>query len=400
MALLSSIIDRVKPSATLASGKRVAELRAQGRSVIGLNAGQPDFDTPEHIKSAAIAAIQRGETKYTPVPGLLELREAVQRKFARENGLEYEIEEIIVGSGGKQVIANALLATVEEGDEVIIPAPYWVSYPDLTALCGGTPVYVQAQPDNNLKILPQQLEAAISPRTKWLILNSPSNPTGSVYSRDELRDLAEVLLRHPHVWIMSDDLYEHLIYTGEPASNLAAVEPRLRDRYLAVSGVSKAYAMTGWRVGYGAGPRALIRAMATIQSQTTTTACTISQWAAVAALDGPQAFLDEWREIFRERRDLLLEGLQGAPGLQMHVPDGAFYVFPSCRALFGKQTPSGRIVQTSEDFVSALLEEEGVGVVAGTAFGAPDHFRISYAASMDSLKESCVRITRFCESLT
>lgn len=400
MTFLSSVLSRIKPSATLESGRRIAELRAQGRSVIALNAGQPDFDTPAHIKSAAIAAIERGETKYTPVAGLRQLREAVVRKLERENQLTYSVAETLIGSGGKQVIANALLATVEPGDEVIVPAPYWVSYPELVALCGGTPVIVATQAAENYKLTANQLELAINERTKWVILNSPSNPTGAVYSPDELRQLAAVLKRFPHVWVMTDDLYEHLVYTGGPCANLVAVAPSLRDRTLIVNGLSKAYAMTGWRVGYGAAPEVLIRAMDTVQSQITTSACSISQWAAVEALDGDQSFLAQWRQIFKARRDLVLGVLSEAPGLTCATPDGAFYVFPSCEKLLGLKSPNGTTLESSGDFVRELLEQEGVGLVAGTGFGAPSNFRISYAASEEQLRVGCERIVSFCKTLT
>lgn len=400
MKLLSGMLDRIKPSATLESGRRIAELRGLGRSVVALNAGQPDFDTPLHIKQAAITAIQRGETKYTPVAGLRQLRDAITRKLDRENGLKYSWQETIVGTGGKQVIADAILATIEPGDEVVIPAPYWVSYPELVAMCGGKSVIVATDSEHTYKITPTMLEAAISPRTKWVILNSPSNPTGAVYSAAELSALAAVLLRHPHVWVMTDELYEHLIYTGEPAANIVALEPELRERTLIVNGVSKAYAMTGWRIGYGAGPEQLIRAMDTVQSQITTGASTISQWAAVEALDGDQTFLTEWREIFRSRRDLVLKILANAPGLDCGSPDGAFYVFPSCKPLLGSRTLAGVAINSGQDFVRELLELEGVGLVGGGAFGAPDNFRISYAASEQQLQEGCSRVVRFCEELT
>jgi aspartate aminotransferase len=399
MSFLSSVLTRIKPSATLESGRRIAELRAQGRSVIALNAGQPDFDTPAHIKRAAISAIERGETKYTPVAGLRQLREAVVRKLERENKASYSVVETLIGSGGKQVIANALLATVAPGDEVIIPSPYWVSYPQLVALCGGTPVVAEAQVAHGYKLTAEGLESAITDRTKWVILNSPSNPTGAVYSREELRQLGAVLKRFPHIWIMTDDLYEHLVYTGEPSVSLVAVEPSLRERMLIVNGLSKAYAMTGWRVGYGAAPEALIRAMDTIQSQITTSACSISQWAAVEALDGDQSFLTDWRQVFKARRDLVLEMLGDAPSLECAIPDGAFYIFPSCEKLLGLKAPSGARITSSDDFVRELLEHEGVGLVGGSGFGAPSNFRISYAASEEQLLSGCERIVRFCQIL-
>lgn len=398
--LLSSALARIKPSATLESGRRIAELRGMGRDILALNAGQPDFDTPVHIKEAAIAAIRRGETKYTPVSGLPRLREAIVRKLERENRLTYTVSETIVGTGGKQVIANGILATVENGDEVIIPAPYWVSYPELVCLCGGTPVIIPTGLSQGYKITAAQLDAAITERTKWIILNSPSNPSGAVYSATELRDLAKVLLRHPHVWVMTDELYEHLTYAGEAPTSIVSLEPSLRRRALVVNGVSKAYAMTGWRIGYGAAPEPLIRAMDAIQSQVTTGACTISQWAAVEALDGDQTFLGEWREIFRRRRDLVLGLLAEAPGLDCGRPDGAFYVFPSCGRLYGAKTPSGVSIQSAQDFVRELLEVEGVGLVGGAGFGAPDNFRISYAVGEKQLREACGRIVQFCRSLS
>jgi aspartate aminotransferase len=396
---LSSAIGRIKPSATLESGKRIAELRAAGKGVVALNAGQSDFDTPAHIKAAAIAAIQRGETKYTPVAGLRQLRDAVVRKLARENGLQYTWSETIVGTGGKQVIANAILATVEPGDEVIIPAPYWVSYPELVAMCGGTSVIIPAEKEQGYKITPQQLTDAITDKTKWVILNSPSNPTGAVYTTQEMRALAAVLQTHKHVWVMTDELYEHLIYTGKAPANIVAIEPSLRERTLVVNGVSKAYAMTGWRIGYGAGPEHLIRAMDSIQSQMTTGASTISQWAAVEALDGDQSFLREWRDIFKRRRDLVLGLLQDAPGIECGTPEGAFYVFPNCEGLLGRKAPSGTLIASGQDFVRELLETEGVGLVAGNGFGAPKNFRISYAASEQQLEEGCTRIVRFCRAI-
>lgn len=399
MDIISSVLTRIKPSATLESGKRIAELRATGRKVVALNAGQPDFDTPDHIKKAAIDAIQRGETKYTPVAGLRALRDAIVRKLERENGVTYKWNETIVSTGGKQVIANAILATVEQGDEVIIPAPYWVSYPELVALCGGTPVVVEATIGSSYKLTPEALELAITPRTKWLILNSPSNPTGAVYTVEELLGLIDVLVRHPHVWVMTDDLYEHLVYTGESAKHIVALEPGLRERTLIVNGVSKAYAMTGWRIGYGAGPVPLIKAMDSLQSQMTTSACTISQWAAVEALDGPQEFLAEWREVFRKRRDLVLSLLSVAKGLRCETPQGAFYVFPNCEGVIGLRTNSGVVLSNDEDFARELLEQEGVGVVAGAGFGSPMSFRISYASSEENLREACEGIVRFCNSL-
>ncbi len=395
----SPSLARIKPSPTIAVTSLARELRRQGRDIIGLGAGEPDFDTPDHIKEAAIAAIRRGETKYTAVDGTPELKAAIAEKFRRENGLEFAPEEISVGAGGKQVIYNALLATVGPGDEVVIPAPYWVSYPDMVLLAGGEPRIVPCPAERGFKLTPEALEAAITRRTRWLILNSPSNPTGAAYRAEELAALAEVLRRHPHVWVLSDDIYEHLVYDGFRFATLLQVAPDLRERTLTVNGVSKAYAMTGWRIGYGAGPRELIRAMATLQSQSTTNPCSISQAAAVAALTGPQDFLAEWRERFRERRDLVVAMLSRAPGLSCPRPQGAFYVYPGCAGVIGRRTPSGRELRTSEDFVKYLLEEHGVAVVHGAAFGLDPHFRISYATAIDQLEEACRRIIRACEAL-
>ncbi len=395
----SPSLARIKPSPTIFVTSLARELRRQGRDIIGLGAGEPDFDTPDHIKEAAIAAIRRGETKYTAVDGTPELKAAIAEKFRRENGLEFAPEEISVGAGGKQVIYNALLATVGPGDEVVIPAPYWVSYPDMVLLAGGEPRIVPCPAERGFKLTPEALEAAITPRTRWLILNSPSNPTGAAYRAEELAALAEVLRRHPHVWVLSDDIYEHLVYDGFRFATLLQVAPDLRERTLTVNGVSKAYAMTGWRIGYGAGPRELIRAMATLQSQSTTNPCSISQAAAVAALTGPQDFLAEWRERFRERRDLVVAMLSCAPGLSCPKPQGAFYVYPGCASVIGRRTPSGRELRTSEDFVKYLLEEHGVAVVHGAAFGLDPHFRISYATAIDQLEEACRRIIRACEAL-
>ncbi len=396
----SRSLARIKPSPTIAVTSLARELRRQGRDIIGLGAGEPDFDTPEHVKEAAIAAIRRGETKYTAVDGTPELKAAIVEKFRRENGLEFAPEEILVGAGGKQVIFNAILATVDPGDEVVIPAPYWVSYPDIVRLAGGEPRIVPCPAEQGFKLAPEALERAIGPRTRWLILNSPSNPTGAAYTADELAALAEVLRRHPQVWVLSDDIYEHLVYDGFRFTTLLQVAPDLRDRTLTVNGVSKAYAMTGWRIGYGAGPRALIRAMATLQSQSTTNPCSISQAAAVAALTGPQDFLEEWRRVFRSRRDLVVEMLARAPGLSCPRPQGAFYVYPSCAGVIGKRAPDGREIRTSEDFARHLLERHGVAVVHGAAFGLDPHFRISYATSTELLEEACRRIVRACEELS
>jgi aspartate aminotransferase len=399
MPFLSAALARVKPSATVALTGRVAEMRAAGRDVIGLGAGEPDFDTPEHIRAAAKRAIDAGRTRYTAVDGIAELKQAICRKFARDNGLSYSPAQVSVGSGGKQVIWNALLATLDPGDEVVIPAPYWVSYPDMVRLAGGTPVIVEAGMRQGFRITPGQLEAAISPRTKWVILNSPSNPTGAAYGADEIRALAEVLLRHPHVHVMADDIYEHLVFDGFAFSTVAQVEPRLIDRTLTVNGVSKAYAMTGWRIGYAAGPVELIRAMAKVQSQSTSNPCTVSQWAAVEALDGPQDILEPNRALFRRRRDLVVAALNAAPGIECPMPRGAFYVYPSIAGCIGKVSAGGARIDSDEAFVTALLEETGVAVVHGAAFGVSPHFRVSYAASDEVLAEACARIRRFCEAL-
>ena len=399
MAFLADALKRVKPSATIAVTTKAAELKAAGRDVIGLGAGEPDFDTPENIKEAAIKAIRDGKTKYTPVDGIPQLKEAIVAKFKRENGLEYAINEISVGTGGKQVLYNALMATLNPGDEVIVPAPYWVSYPDMVALAGGTSVIAEAGMDTGFKLTAAALEKAITPKTKWLIFNSPSNPTGAAYTRAELKALTDVLAAHPHVWVMSDDMYEHLVYDGFEFATPAEVEPRLYERTLTVNGVSKAYAMTGWRIGYAGGPVELIKAMATIQSQSTSNPCSIAQWAAVEALNGPQDFIASNAELFKARRDLVVSMLNQAKGISCPMPEGAFYVFPSCEGTMGKTTPAGKVLKSDEDFVTALLEEEGVAVVQGSAFGLAPFFRISYATSNEALEESCTRIQRFCGSL-
>jgi aspartate aminotransferase len=400
MSSLASRLGRIKPSPTIAVTNRARELKAAGQDVIGLGAGEPDFDTPESIKNAAIEAIARGETKYTAVDGTPALKEAICAKFKRENGLDFAPNQVTVSGGGKQVIYNALMATLDPGDEVLIPAPYWVSYPDMVVLAEGTPVTVPATEQDGFKLRPEALEAAITPRTKWLILNSPSNPTGAAYSRDELKGLTDVLMAHPHVWLFCDDIYEHLVYDGFEFHAALAVEPNLAERTLTMNGVSKAYAMTGWRIGYGAGPAPLIKAMAMIQSQSTSNPCSISQAAAVAALEGPQDFLDEWRVVFQERRDLVVAMLNQAPGLVCHRPEGAFYVYPSCAGMIGKTTPDGKTVESSEDVAGYLLESEGVAVVHGAAFGLDPYFRVSYATSTDVLREACERIQRACAALS
>jgi len=400
MSFLSATLTRVKPSPTIAVTTLAAELRAQGRDVIGLGAGEPDFDTPDNIKAAAIAAIDAGKTKYTAPDGIPELKQAIADKFARENGLSYTVKQISVGTGGKQILYNALMATLNPGDEVIIPAPYWVSYPDMVLLAGGEPVVVECGLETGFKMTPDQLEAAITPRTKWLIFNSPSNPTGAGYSAAELKRLTDVLMRHPQVWVMSDDMYEHLVFDGFTFATPAEVEPGLYDRTLTVNGVSKAYAMTGWRIGYAGGPEALIGAMRKIQSQSTSNPCSVSQWAAVEALNGPQDFIEANKAVFQRRRDLVVKMLNAAAGLTCPVPDGAFYVYPSIADCIGKTTSGGAKIETDEDFSRALLEESGVAVVFGAAFGMSPNFRVSYATSDDALTEACTRIQGFCAGLT
>ena len=399
MPLIASRLARIKPSPTIAVSTKAAELKAAGRDVIGLGAGEPDFDTPDHIKEAAIAAIRAGRTKYTPVPGTLVLREAIAAKFERENGLPYAPEQITVGCGGKQTIYNAMMATLEPGDEVIIPAPYWVSYPDITLLAEGTPVPVECTQENGFKLRPEALAAAITARTRWLILNSPSNPTGAAYSRAEMTALTDVLRDHPHVWIMSDDMYEHIVYDDFEFCTPAQVAPELYDRTLTLNGVSKAFAMTGWRVGYAAGPVALIKAMNKIQSQSTTHTSSISQAAAVAALNGPMDFITERNAIFKERRDLVVAMLNRAEGLVCATPEGAFYVYPSCAGCIGRATPDGTVIASDEEFVTYLLEAVGVATVHGAAFGLSPCFRISYATSTALLEDACTRIQRACAAL-
>ncbi|MEP2946212.1 MAG: pyridoxal phosphate-dependent aminotransferase [Lentilitoribacter sp.] len=399
MAFLADALSRVKPSATIAVSQKARELKAAGRDVIGLGAGEPDFDTPDNIKEAAMDAIKRGETKYTPVAGIPPLREAIAKKFKRENGLDYDPSQVIVGTGGKQILFNALMATLNEGDEVIIPAPFWVSYPEMVAICGGTSVPIATSIESKFKLSAEALEAAITPKTKWLIFNSPSNPSGGAYSHDELKALTDVLLRHPHVWVLTDDMYEHLVYDDFKFVTPAEVEPKLYDRTLTMNGVSKAYAMTGWRIGYAAGPIELIKAMDMIQGQQTSGACSIAQWAAVEALNGPQDFIETNKTLFKGRRDLVVSMLNQATGIECPSPEGAFYVYPSCSALIGKTAPSGKVIETDADFVTELLEAEGVAVVHGSAFGQGPNFRISYATSDELLEEACTRIQRFCASL-
>ncbi len=399
MTFLSATLDRVKPSPTIAVTTKAQELKAAGRDVIGLGAGEPDFDTPQNIKDAAIAAINAGKTKYTAVDGIPELKQAICAKMKRDNGLDYVPNQVTVGTGGKQVLYNAFIATLNAGDEVIIPAPYWVSYPDMVLLGGGTPVTIEAQLEANFKITAAQLEAAITPKTKWFLFNSPSNPTGAGYAWDELKALTDVLLRHPHVWVMTDDMYEHLAYDDFKFCTPAQVEPKLYDRTLTVNGVSKAYAMTGWRIGYAAGPKVLIDAIRKVQSQSTSNPCTVSQWAAVEALNGTQDFLAPNNALFEGRRDLVVGLLNRARGIVCPKPEGAFYVYPSIAGCIGKTSAGGVLIDNDEAFATALLEETGVAVVFGAAFGLSPNFRVSYATSNAALEEACNRIIAFCEGL-
>jgi aspartate aminotransferase len=400
MAFLADSLKRVKPSATIAVTDKARVLKAAGRDVIGLGVGEPDFDTPDNIKQAAVKAIESGRaSKYTAVDGIPELKAAINRKFKRENGLDYKPSQIIVGTGGKQVLYNAFMATLNPGDEVIIPAPYWVSYPDMVLLAGGEPVEVKTTVESGYKLDAAALEKAITPKTKWFLLNSPSNPTGAAYTRAELKALTDVLLRHPHVWVMTDDMYEHLVYDDFEYFTPAQVEPKLYERTLTINGVSKAYCMTGWRIGYAGGPEPLIKAMAMIQSQSTSNPTAVSQWASVEALDGPQDFIPKHNKIFKERRDLVVSMLNQAKGIRCPKPEGAFYVYPSCVDTIGKTTASGKQIANDEDFVTELLEAEGVAVVHGSAFGLGPAFRISYATKTEDLEEACRRIQRFCGNL-
>ncbi|MEH6694281.1 MAG: pyridoxal phosphate-dependent aminotransferase [Hyphomonas sp.] len=396
---LADALERVKPSATIAVTTKAAELKRAGHDVIGLGAGEPDFDTPDNIKEAAIKAIREGKTKYTPADGLPELKEAICGKFLRENGLTYKPSQVHVAPGGKPVIYNALVATLNPGDEVIVPAPYWVSYPEMVLMAGGEPVIAPCGPNTQYKLTPDALEAAITPRTRWIILNSPSNPTGAAYTKAELRGLADVLLRHPQVWVLTDDMYEHLVYDGFEYWTIAQVEPALYDRTLTMNGVSKAYAMTGWRIGYAAGPEKLIKAMGKVISQTTSNPSSISQYAAIEALNGTQDFLEPRRKVYQERRDMVVAGLNKCEGLHCPTPEGAFYVYPSCAGVIGKTAPSGKVIANDEDFASELLETEKVAVVFGAAFGMSPAFRVSYATSTEALTEALVRIERFCAAL-
>lgn len=399
MKLLSDTLDRVKPSPTIAVTNKAAELKAAGHDVIGLGAGEPDFDTPQHIKDAGIAAITSGKTKYTAVDGIAELKQAICAKFKRDNSLDYLPSQVSVSSGGKQVLYNAFMATLNKGDEVIIPAPYWVSYPDMVLLAGGTPVIAEASLQTGFKLTADQLEAAITPNTKWFLFNSPSNPTGAGYTWDELKELTDVLMRHPHVWVMTDDMYEHLTFGDFQFCTPAQVEPRLYDRTLTVNGVSKAYAMTGWRIGYAAGPVELIAAMRKVQSQSTSNPCSISQFAAVEALNGPHDFIAQNNAAFVRRRDIVVKMLNEAEGITCPTPDGAFYVYPSVAGLIGKTTPNGVKIVDDEAFATALLNDTGVAVVFGAAFGLSPNFRVSYATSDEALTEACARIIKFCAVL-
>jgi aspartate aminotransferase len=396
MGFLSDALGRIQPSATIAITRKAADMKREGRDVISLAAGEPDFDTPKNVRDAAIRAMDTGKTRYTNVDGIPELKEAVAAKFRRDNGLNVTAADCFVAAGGKQIIFNALMATLNPGDEVIIPVPYWVSYPEITRLCDASPVYAVADASTGFKLKPDVLEAAITPKTKWVILNTPSNPTGAAYTAAEMRGLADVLLRHPHVHILTDDIYEVLVYDGGQFATIAQVEPKLQERTLTMNGVSKSHAMTGWRIGYCTGPKELLGAMLKLQSQSTTNPSSIAQWAAVEALNGPQDFLKEWRQVFQDRRDLVVKGLNANTGLDCLTPEGAFYVFPSVKNLLGRTSGGGRTLTTDEDFVMALLEETGVALVHGSAFGLPGHMRLSYAAATSELEDAVSRIQDFC----
>src|SRR5215213_9834186 len=400
MAFLADHLKRIKPSATMAVTDKARALKAAGRDVIGLGAGEPDFDTPDNIKQAAVKAIMSGKaSKYTAVEGLAELKMAIAGKFKRENNLDYKPNQIIVSTGGKQVLYNALMVTLNPGDEVIIPAPYWVSYPDMVLLAGGEPVIVPSRMEDGFKMRPEALEKAITPKTKWIIFNSPSNPTGAAYTKAELKAVTDVLVKHPQVWIMTDDMYEHLVYDDFKFFSPAEVEPGLYDRTLTINGTSKAYCMTGWRIGYAGGDEKLIKAMARLQAQSTSNPAAVAQWAAVEALDGPQDFIPKHNKIFKERRDLCVSMLNQAKGIQCPRPEGAFYVYPSCDGAIGMTASTGKRLANDEDFVTELLEAEGVAVVQGSAFGVGPAFRISYATKTEDLEEACRRIQRFCGNL-
>jgi aspartate aminotransferase len=400
MSIVADRLSRIKPSPTIAVTTKAAELKAAGKDVIGLGAGEPDFDTPDFIKDAAYAAIKGGKTKYTAVDGTPELKDAIIGKFKRDNNLTYARDQITVGTGGKQVLFNALMASVNKGDEVIIPAPYWVSYPDMTIMAEGEPVFVECTKENSFKLQPKDLEKAITKKTKWLILNSPSNPTGGAYTWAEMKALTDILMKHPHVWVMTDDMYEHLVYDNFKFCTPAEVEPGLYNRTLTVNGVSKSYSMTGWRIGYAGGPKELIKAIAAVQSHSTSNPSSISQAASVAALNGDQSFLKERNDSFKQRRDIVVKLLNEAEGIECLTPEGAFYVYPSCAGCIGKKTPDGKVIKTDEDFVTYLLETEGVAAVQGAAFGLSPYFRISYATSEKALKEACTRIQRACQALS
>ncbi|CAN5318313.1 pyridoxal phosphate-dependent aminotransferase [soil metagenome] len=399
MAFISDALNRIQPSATISISNKAMALKAEGRDIIGLSAGEPDFDTPDNIKEAAIAAIRKGYTKYTAVDGIPELKKAICAKFKRENGLDYKPSQVSVGTGGKQVLFNALMATVNPGDEVIIPTPYWVSYPDIVMLAGGTPVFVETTLAHGFKLQAEALERAITPMTKWVIFNSPSNPSGAAYTHAELRKVTDVLARHKHVWVLTDDMYEHLVYDDFKFATPAEIEPSLYERTLTMNGVSKAYCMTGWRIGYGAGPEVLIKAMSKLQSQSTSNPSSIAQWAAVEALNGPQDFIAANNKVFKDRRDLVVSMLNQAKGLSCPTPEGAFYVYPSCAGGIGKMAPSGKVIANDEEFVTELLAAEGVAAVHGGAFGMSPFFRISYATGTDVLEDACNRIQRFCGNL-
>ena len=399
MGIIANRLSAIKPSQTIAISAKARALAAEGKDIISLSAGEPDFDTPDHVVEAAIAAMRAGETRYTDPDGTPELKAAVARKFKRDNNLDYAPSQVSIATGGKQILYNALMASLDEGDEVVIPAPYWVSYPDMVLLAGGTPVIVPCSQENRFILQPADLEAAITPKTKWIIFNSPSNPTGAGYTHDDLKRITDVLMRHPHVWVMTDDMYEHLVYDDFKFCTPAEVEPGLYDRTLTVNGMSKAFCMTGWRIGYAAGPESLIKGMRTIQSQSTSNPNSIAQAASIAALDGQMEFLAANNEVFKARRDLVVSMLNQAPGINCHTPEGAFYVYPSVAGCMGKSTPSGKVIENDEDFVSELLGAEGVAAVHGAAFGLEPHFRISYATATELLEDACARIQRFCASL-
>jgi aspartate aminotransferase len=399
MRFIAERLDRIKPSPSSMAGQRARELRASGRDIVGLTSGEPDFDTPDNVAEAVVRAMKASKTKYTDVGGTPELKAAIAAKFQRDNDLQYAANELIVGTGGKQIIFNALMCTVQGGDEVIVPTPYWVSYPDIVLLADGTPVFVPCPAENGFKLRPEDLERAITPRTRWLVLNAPNNPSGAAYSQAELKALAEVLLRHPQVWVMTDDIYEHILYDGRRFATIAQVEPALKERTLTINGVSKAYAMTGWRIGYGGAPAALVKAMVKLQSQSTSNPSSISQAAALEALSGPQDFIAERTRIFQNRRDMVVASLNEIPGIRCHLPEGAFYVFPSCAAAIGKTTPEGKKLATDEDFVMYLLESQNLAVLQGAAYGVSPYFRISFATSTEKLQEGLRRLRLACEAL-